>query len=73
MKYGCDTGSTIFITEKNYMTNKAWILVAIALVKGYRDMDYLKENPEWFFSEMLDGFGFHKRVLDAHRRCKEAR
>ena len=46
LAHGCATGSTIVMTENAYMTNKAWILVTIALVKVYRDMGFLKESPE---------------------------
>ena len=43
-----------------YMTDEAWFYFMIEITKGYREIEYLKEKPEWLFSEMLDGFGFHK-------------
>ena len=38
LAHGCATGFTIVMTENAYMTNEAWILVTVGLVKGYMEM-----------------------------------
>ena len=48
------------------MTDKAWVLVSKASVKGYRSMSSVHDNPQWMMIELLNGFGSHKQVLEAH-------
>lgn len=54
------------MTENAYMTDVAWLKVTIALIRGYRDLPFIKDNPGWLMFEPLDGFGSHERVLEAH-------
>ena len=56
----------VVMTPNAYMTDKAWVLVSKAVVKGYRSMQFVHDNPQWIMLELLDGFGSHKRVLEAH-------
>ena len=65
-KHGLAPGSTIIMTPNAYMTDKAWVLVSEAIVKGYRSMPLVRDNPQWMILELLDGFGSHERVLEAH-------
>ena len=37
-----------------------------AIVKGYCVFPFVKENPNWFVAELLDGFKSHENVLAAH-------
>jgi hypothetical protein len=67
VKYGCAPGSTIVMTESAYMTDEAWLEASKAIVKGYRNMPYVKENEQWLVLELLDGFKSHENVLAAHR------
>ena len=67
VKYGCAPGSTIIMTESAYMTDEAWLEASKAIVKGYRSMPYVKDNPHWLVLELLDGFKSHENVLAAHR------
>ena len=72
VKHGMAPGSTIIMTENAYMTDNAWIAVTKALMKGYREMPFAKENPHWNMFEFLDGFGSHERVLEAHQMRRDA-
>ena len=67
LKYGCAVGSTIIMTENAYMTDEAWLKAAKAIVRGYRELPYVKENAHWLVLELLDGFKSHENVLAAHR------
>ena len=65
-RHGLAPGSTIIMTPNAYMTDEAWLLATKAIVKGYRSMPGMKDNPQWMMVELLDGFGSHERVLEAH-------
>ena len=67
VKYGCAPGSTIIMTESAYMTDEAWLEASKAIIKGYRNMPYVKDNEQWMVLELLDGFKSHENVLAAHR------
>ena len=67
VRHGCAPGSTIVMTESAYMTDVAWLEASKAIVKGYRNMPYVKENKQWSVLELLDGFKSHENVLAAHR------
>jgi len=66
VKHGLAPGSTIIMTENAYMTDEAWLEVSKAIVKGYRSLPYVKENPDWYMLELLDGFKSHENVLAAN-------
>ena len=66
VRHGCAVGSTIIPTENAYMTDDAWKKTSEAIVKGYRHLPYIKENPDWWVGELLDGFKSHENVLTAH-------
>ena len=38
------------------MTDDAWLKVSEAIVRGYRQLPYIKENPQWGIVELLDEF-----------------
>jgi hypothetical protein len=59
-------GLTIVMTENAYMTDKAWLEVLQSIVKGYRSMPYVADNPKWLMLELLDGFKSHENVLSAN-------
>ena len=72
-KYGCAPGSTILFNENAYMTDETWMKASEAIVRGYRQMPYINDNPDWWVCEFLDGFKSHENVLGAHtlRRDKK--
>ena len=37
-------------------------------MKCYRLMPFVSDNPQWMMLKLLDGFGSHKRVLEAYER-----
>ena len=67
LKHGYAPGSTIIMTENVYMTDDAWMESLTAIVKGYCKLPFVKENPDWFAAELLDGFKSHENVLAAHK------
>jgi len=42
---GCAPGSTITMTKNAFMTDAAWETMADFIIRGYRSMPYVKENP----------------------------
>ncbi len=71
LRYGMAKGSTILMTENAYMTDDAWLEASKAIVKGYRQLPFLKENEDWYITELLDGFKSHDNVLKAHEICAD--
>jgi hypothetical protein len=65
------TGSTILMTESAYMTDAAWLEAAKAIVKGYHQLPFMKENENWFITKLLDGFKSHVNVFQAHKICAD--
>jgi hypothetical protein len=37
------------------------------IVAGYRQLPHMKENEDWYITELLDGFKPHENVLNAHK------
>ena len=58
-KHGLAPGSTIVMTSNAYMTDEAWVLVSKSVVKGYRPMPFVRDNPQWIMLDILDSFGSH--------------
>ena len=48
------------------MTDDAWLEASKAIVKGYHQLPFMKENKDWYITELLDGFKSHENVLKAH-------
>ena len=70
---GCALGSTICMTENAYMTEEAWEGMAPSIVKGYRALPVVKDNPQWWMIEIFDGFGAHLTNLNALKQRAEAK
>lgn len=43
-----------------------WTLDNPQIIPGYRELPYVKDNPEWYVLELLDGFGSHTNSLAAN-------
>ena len=69
---GLAPGSTVIMTENSFMTNVAWAQCTKRLIKGYRSVTYMKENPQRDIVKLLDGFLSHERVLFAIKARKKA-
>jgi hypothetical protein len=65
VKYGCAPGSTILFNENAYMTNETWMQATQAIIQGYQEMPFIKENPQGWVCELMDGFKSHENVLGA--------
>ncbi len=61
LRYGMAKGSTILMTENAYMTDNAWLEASKAIVRGYCQLPFMKENKDWYITELLDGFK-HKGI-----------
>jgi hypothetical protein len=70
-RHGMAIGSTIVMTENAYMTDKAWLESSQSIVKGYRSMPFVTDNPDWSLVELLNGFKSHENVLSANELCSE--
>ena len=72
-KEGCELGSTICMTENAYMTEEAWEEMTPSIVKGYRALPVVKDNPQWWMIEIFDGFGAHLTNLNSLKQRAEAK
>ena len=52
-------GSTIQMTEKAFLTEKAWLRMTPNLIEGYRSLPYIQYNPQWYVMDIFDGIGAH--------------
>ena len=64
-KYGCEPGSTIAMTKNAYMTDASWVEITRKIVDGYRAIDIIRDNPQWWMLELFDGFGSHTTNIEA--------
>jgi hypothetical protein len=58
-RHGAAPGSTITMTPTAFMTEKAWIEMARERAAGIRAMPFIRDHPDWWVAEILDGFGAH--------------
>lgn len=65
MDHGCEVGSTIAMTETAFMTKQAWEEITPSLIKGYRAMQVVCDNPDWWMLEIVDGFTAHVESMEA--------
>ena len=72
-KEGCELGSTICMTKNAYMTEEAWEEMTPSIVKGYRVLPVVKDNPQWWMIEIFDGFGAHHTNLNSLKQRAEAK
>ena len=40
--------------------------ILLQIVRGYRELPYIKENPQWWVLELVDGFGSHITNVEAN-------
>ena len=62
---GCIVCSTIMITEKAFMNNKACTACTEHLMNGYRNSGVVKDNQDWEMIEFLYGLISHGRIVQA--------
>jgi hypothetical protein len=70
-RHGMAIGVTIIMTENAYMTEEAWLESSQLIVKGYRSMPFVADNPDWLMVELLNGFKSHKNLLSANELRSE--
>ena len=74
-KYGCEPGLTIVMTENTYMTDASWVKITRKTGDGYRAIDIIRDNPQWWMLELFDGCGSHTtnikamKVSSCYMRC----
>ena len=47
--------------------------MAPSIVKGYRALPVVKDNPQWWMIEIFDGFGAHLTNLNALKQRADAK
>jgi hypothetical protein len=70
---GAAVGSTIIMTPTGYMTEEAWDEMAQPMAAGIRQMDVIKDNPEWWVVKIIDGYGPHVssvRAMEIYQQHK---
>ena len=55
------------MTKNAYMTDEAWLEALNSIVAGYHNLPHIKENEDWYITELLDGFKSHENVLNVHK------
>ena len=65
IKHGCEPGSVITMNENAYMTDETWVEITPSIVDGYRHLPSVRDNPQWWMLELLDGFGSHTTNIEA--------
>jgi len=64
---GCEPGSTIAMTENAFMTDAAWEEITPKIVQGYRALPVVRDNPDWWVFELVDGYGSHHNCAPANQ------
>ena len=60
--HNAPAGSKVVMTPNAFMTDETWRNIATDLCRGIRQMDGIRDHPDWWVVFSLDGFGSH---LDA--------
>jgi hypothetical protein len=47
------------------MTKQAWEEITPSLIQGYRAMQVVCDNPDWWMLEIVDGFSAHVESMEA--------
>ena len=71
VKHGAAEGSTIAMTETDYMTEDAWIEIAPKIATGIRKLLVIRDMPDWWAVKFVDGFGPHTSSLKAMWRSTQ--
>jgi hypothetical protein len=58
-RHGAATGSNIVMTPSAFMTDAAWVEMALGRAKGFRGLPVIRDHPDWWILEIFDGYGSH--------------
>ena len=58
-KYGLPKGSCVIFTPTAYLTDDAWLECVPHICAGIREMEGVKDHPDWLVCLTLDGFSSH--------------
>ena len=61
----CEVGSTFVMTDSAYMCDITWEELTPHLIQGYRAIQHVCDNPNWWMLEIVDGFSSHVNTLEA--------
>ena len=53
LENGCCEGSGLYMTENAFLTDKCWLDMTPNVIRGYRNMPYIKENKDWWMMEIV--------------------
>jgi len=59
-------GSEVIMTPNAFMTDDAWLQMVPKLCKSIRNMEVIRDHPDWWVLLSLNGFGSHVNVFEAH-------
>ena len=57
--HNAPAGSKVVMTPNAFMTDETWRNIATDLCRGIRQMDGIRDHPDWWVVFSLDGFGSH--------------
>ena len=67
LRCGMAPGTKVIMTENAYMTDEAWLEASKSIAAVYCQLPHIKENEDWYITELLDGFKLHENILNAHK------
>jgi len=60
---GAAPRSTMTMTKNAFMMDATWEGIANDIVRGYRSLPVVRDNPQWWMIEIFDEFGAHLNNL----------
>jgi len=52
-------GSQLVMSASAYMTDDTWLKLVPTFAKGIRQMEVIKDHPDWWMTLTCDGFSSH--------------
>lgn len=65
-KHGLPKGSRVVCTPTAYLTDESWLKAVPYICEGIREMEIVKDHPEWLLFLTLDGFASHLQSKAYH-------
>ena len=59
LKERCPPGSQVVMSPSAYMSDDTWLKLVPIFAKGIREMEKIKDHPDWWMTLTCDGFSSH--------------
>ena len=59
LKEQCPKGSQVIMSPSAYMTDDTWLKLVPGFAKGIRELEVVKDHPDWWLTLTCDGFSSH--------------